>query len=61
MIDNIGFLGVVTLKSPGGVLSQWFSPFVNKSPVSNLFSVTLSLTGDLFMLPHYCMKFDLIN
>ena len=38
-IDNSGFLGVITLKSPGGVLPRWFSPFVNKSPMSNLFSI----------------------
>ena len=42
MIDNSGFLGVVTLKSPSGVLSRWFSPFVNKSPILNLFSVAFS-------------------
>ena len=34
-IDNSGFLGVVTLKSSGGVLSRWFSPFINKSPMLN--------------------------
>ena len=61
MIDNSGLLGVVTLKSPGGVLPRWFFPFVNKSLVSNLFSAAFSLVGDLFVLPRYCMKFDLIN
>ena len=55
MIDNSGFLGVVTLKSPGGVFPRWFSPFVNKLPVSNLFSVAFSIIGDLFMLARYCM------
>ena len=55
MIDNGGFLGVMTLKSPGGVLSQWFFPFVNKSPMSNLFSITFSIIGDLFVLPCYCV------
>ena len=40
VIDNSEFLGVVILKSPNGVLSRWFSPFVNKLPVSNLFSIT---------------------
>ena len=61
MIDNSGFLGVVTLNSPGGVLPRWFSPFVNKSPMSNLFFAAFSIIGDLFVLPRYCMKFDLIN
>ena len=27
------------------------SPFINKSPVSNLFSATFNLVGDLFVLP----------
>ena len=61
MIDNSGFLGVVTLKSLGGVLPRWFSPFVKKLPVSNLFSAAFSIIGDLFVLLRYCMKFDLIN
>ena len=42
---------MVILKSLGGVLPRWFSPFVNKSPVSNLFSVAFNLAGDLFLLP----------
>ena len=50
MIDNSGFLGEVTLKSPREVLPRWFSPFVNKSPVSNLFSTTFKSFGDLFVL-----------
>ena len=50
--DNSGFLGVVTLNSPGGVLPRWFALFVNKSPVSNLFSIAFNLVGDLFVLPH---------
>ena len=41
---------MVTLNSPDGVLPRWFSPFVNKSPVSNLFSVAFNLVGDLFVL-----------
>ena len=49
--DNSGFLGVVTLNSSDGVLPQWFSLFVNKSPMSNLFSATFNLVGDLFVLP----------
>ena len=53
MIDNSRFLRVVTLKSSGGVLPQWFSPFVNKSPMSNLISVSFSIIGDLFVPPHY--------
>ena len=59
--DNSGFLGMVTLNSPGGVLPRWFFLFVNKSPVSNLFFAAFSIIGDLFVLPRYCMKFDLIN
>ena len=55
MIDNSRFLEVVTLKSFGGVLPRWFSPFVNKSPVSNLFSAAFSIIGDLFVLPRYSM------
>ena len=61
MIDNSGFSSVATLNSPGGVLPRWFSPFVNKSPVSNLISAAFNLVGDLFVLPRYCMKFDLIK
>ena len=49
--DNSGFSGVVTLNSLSGVLRRWFSPFVNKSPVSYLFSATFNLAGDLFVLP----------
>ena len=41
----------MTLNSPSGVLSRWFSPFVNKSPMSNLFSASFNLVGNLFMLP----------
>ena len=48
MIDNSGFLGIVTLKSLGGILPQWFSPFVNKSHVLNLFSTAFSIIGDFF-------------
>ena len=47
----LGFLGVITLNSPGGVLPRWFSSFVNKSPMSNLFSTAFILVGDLFVLP----------
>ena len=42
---------MVTLNSPGGVLHWWFSLFVNKSLMSNLFSTAFNLAGDLFMLP----------
>ena len=42
---------MVTLNSLGGVLSRWFSPFANKSPMSNLFSAVFNLVGDLFVLP----------
>ena len=43
---------MVILNSPGGVLSRWFSPFVNKLPVSNLHSAAFNLVSDLFVLPH---------
>ena len=49
--DNSGFSRVVTLNSPGEVLPWWFSPFVNKSLVSNLISAAFNLVGDLFVLP----------
>ena len=41
----------MTLNSPGGVLPRWFSPFVNKLPVSNLFFAAFILVGDLLVLP----------
>ena len=46
--DNGGFSRVVTLNSPGGVLPLLFSPFVNKSPVSNLFSAAFNLVDSKF-------------
>ena len=49
--DNSRFSGVVFLNSPGRVLPWWFSPFINKSPMSNLFSSAFNLVGDLFVLP----------
>ena len=49
---NSGFSGVVNLNSPDGVLPWWFSLFINKSPMSNLFSIAFNLVGDLFLLPH---------
>ena len=49
--DKSGFSRVVTLNSPGGVLPWWFSPFINKSPKSNLFFAAFSLVGDFFVLP----------
>ena len=42
---------MVILNSPGRILPQWFSSFVNKSPVSNLFPTTFNLDDDLFVLP----------
>ena len=42
---------MVTLNSSGRVLPRWISPFVNKSPVSNLFLVAFNLVGELFVLP----------
>ena len=59
--DNIGFLGVVTLNSPGEVLPRWFSPFVNKSPVSNLISAAFSYLVICLCYHSYCMLIDLIN
>ena len=50
--DNSGFSEVVTLNSPGEVLPRWFFLFINKSPMSNLFSAAFNLVGDLFVLPH---------
>ena len=49
--DNSGFSEMVTINSPGGVFPRWFSLFVNKSSVSNLFFVAFNLDGDLFVLP----------
>ena len=40
--DNSGFLGVVTLNSPDGILTRQFFPFINKTPVSNLISAEFS-------------------
>ena len=42
---------MVTLYSSDGVLLRWFSSFVNKSPMSNLFSIAFNLVDDLFVLP----------
>ena len=42
---------MVILNSPSGVLPQWFSPFINKSLVSNLFFAAFNLVGNLFVLP----------
>ena len=42
---------MVTLNSLGRILPRWFSLFVNKSPVSDLFFAAFNLVGDLFMLP----------
>ena len=42
---------MVTLNSSGEILPRWFSLFVNKSPVSNLFSVAFNLIDDLFVIP----------
>ena len=61
MIDNSRFLGVVTLNSSGGVLPRWFSPFVNKLPVSNLFFIAFHLVDDLFVLQRLLHEIDLIN
>ena len=42
---------MVTLNSPDGVFPRWFSPFIDKSLESNLFSIAFNLVGDLFVLP----------
>ena len=42
----------MALNSPGRGLFRWFSPFVNKSPMSNLFSAVFNLVGNLFVLPY---------
>ena len=42
---------MVALNLPNGVLPWWFSPFVNKSLLSNLFFATFTLVIDLFVLP----------
>ena len=49
--DNSGFSGVMTLNSPSGILPQWFSLFIKKSPVSNFFPTAFNLLGDLLVLP----------
>ena len=49
MINNNGFLGVMTLNSPGGVLPRWFSLFVNKLPIILNTAENKVDTGDLFM------------
>ena len=59
--DNNGFLGVVTLNSPGEVLPRWFSLFVNKSPMSNLISTAFSYLVICLCYHAYCMKLNLIN
>ena len=43
---------MATLNSLSEVLPRWFFPFVNKSPMSNLFFVAFNLVSDLFVLPH---------
>ena len=42
---------MVTLNSPGEIFLWWFFVFINKSPVSNLFSTAFNLIGELFVLP----------
>ena len=43
---------MMIVNSLGGVLPRWFSQFINKSLVSNLFSAAFNLVGDLFVLPY---------
>ena len=42
---------MMTLNLSDGVLFWWFSLFVNKLHVSNLFLVAFNLAGNLFVLP----------
>ena len=53
--DNSEFSGVVSIKSLDGVLPEWFSPFVNKSSVSNLISAALSYLVIYLCYHTYCM------
>ena len=53
--DNNGFLGVMTLNSSGGVLPQWFSLFVNKSPMSNLIFAAFSYLVICLYYHAHCM------
>ena len=59
MIDNSGFLGLVTLKSLGEILLRWFFSFVNKSPVSNLFFVAFSYS--VIYLCYHAIACNLTN
>ena len=59
--DNSGFSGVVTLNLLGGVFPWWFFSFVNKPPVSNLFSAAFSYLVICLCYHTYCMLIDLIN
>ena len=52
---------MVTINSPGGVLPRWFSPFVNKSPVSNLYSAAFNYLVICLCYHAYYMLIDLIN
>ena len=53
--DNSGFSGVVTLNSPSRVLPWMLSPFVNKSPVSNLSFIAFSYLLICLCYHAYCM------
>ena len=50
----------MTLNSSGGVLLRWFSPFVNKSPVSNLISTEFDYLV-IFLCYHARLHVNLIN
>ena len=52
---------MVTLNSLGGVFLQWFSLFVNKSPVSNLISATFSYLEICLCYHTIACIIDLIN
>ena len=59
MIDNSEFSRVVTLNSPVEFFLGGFSPFVNKSYVSNLFSVAFSYL--VICLYYYAIACNLTN
>ena len=58
--DNNGFLGVVTLKSPGGGFCCIGFPHSKTNHRVNLLSTALSIIGDLFVLP-CALYINLIN
>ena len=51
--DNSGFLGVVTLKSPGGFFAALVFSIRKQITVLIYFSLHFNLVGDLFVLPRF--------